>query len=88
MSNRHFCKGRKPPSAAAQFEADPQFTSVAFANPINGSQPDPRPAAGSPALDPANAAAPTGPGVDASATFLGAFNQNLWIDDWTVWNTQ
>ena len=75
-------------AGATILEADPQFTSVDFDNPINGSRPDPRPAAGSPALDPANAATPAGPGVDASATFLGAFNQNLWIDGWTVWNTQ
>ncbi|MGH3371656.1 MAG: hypothetical protein ACRDPR_16815, partial [Nocardioidaceae bacterium] len=67
--------------------ADPQFRSVNFDNPINGTQPDPRPQTGSPALVPANAAVPSGPGVDASATFLGAFSTTNWLDGWTVWNT-
>ena len=68
--------------------ADPQFTSVSFDSPINGSQPDPRPQAGSPALDPANAAAPDDPdAVDPSARHLGAFSGDLWIDGWTSWET-
>jgi len=65
---------------------DPQFMSVNFADPINGTQPDPRPQAGSPALDPANAATPTGPGiVDAGATYLGAFSGTDWTVPWSVW---
>jgi hypothetical protein len=37
----------------------------------------------------ANAATPAGPGVDASATYLGAFNAgNNWISGWTTWATQ
>jgi hypothetical protein len=68
-------------------QADPLFTSVNLDNPINGSQPDPRPLAGSPALDPSNAATPSGPGVDTSARFLGAFGSTLWIDGWTFWAT-
>ncbi|CAN5238917.1 hypothetical protein BH18GEM1_BH18GEM1_17650 [soil metagenome] len=76
-------------AAATILEADPRFTSVNFASPINGSMPDPRPQAGSPALDPANAATPSGPGVDASADFLGAFNgATNWLQGWTVWQTQ
>ncbi|HUF89307.1 MAG TPA: hypothetical protein VMR66_04940, partial [Gemmatimonadota bacterium] len=55
--------------------ADPQFMSVNFADPIDGTKPDPRPQAGSPALDAANAATPNGPGiVDPGATYLGAFS--------------
>jgi hypothetical protein len=66
--------------------ADPQFMSINFADPINGTQPDPRPQAGSPALDPANAATPTGPGiVDAGATYLGAFSGTDWTAPWSVW---
>ena len=66
--------------------ADPQFMSVNFADPINGTKPDPRPQAGSPALDPANAAAPTGPGiVDGGATYLGAFSGTDWTAPWSVW---
>jgi hypothetical protein len=69
--------------------ADPQFTSVDFSNPINGNQPNPLPQAGSPALNAANAATPTGPGiVDGSADYLGAFGSNNWIDGWTTWVTQ
>lgn len=71
------------------FDADPQFTSVNYDNPINGAAPDLRPAAASPALVAANAATPAGPGVDASATYLGAFNAgNNWISGWTTWATQ
>lgn len=66
--------------------ADPQFMSVNFADPINGTQPDPRPQAGSPALAPANAAMPTGPGiVDAGANYLGAFSGTDWTAPWSVW---
>jgi len=66
--------------------ADPQFMSVNFADPINGTQPDPRPQAGSPALDPVNAATPTGTGiVDAGATYLGAFSGTDWTTPWSVW---
>ena len=65
---------------------DPQFMSVDFADPINGTQPDLRPQGGSPALDPANAATPTGPGiVDAGATYLGAFSGADWTAPWSVW---
>lgn len=68
--------------------ADPQFQSVTFTNPINGSQPDPRPAAGSPALDAASAETPSGPGiVDPSADYLGAFSADNWIAGWTDWAT-
>jgi hypothetical protein len=66
--------------------ADPQFMSVNFADPINGTQPDPRPQPGSPALDPANAATPSGPGiVDAGAIYLGAFSGTDWTAPWSVW---
>lgn len=91
---RRTSEGYIATDVAAQFagatliEADPQFTSVNFANPINGSMPDPRPAAGSPALDPANAATPSGPGVDAGADFLGAFSGTNWLQGWTVWQIQ
>jgi hypothetical protein len=67
-------------------EGDPLFTSVNYDNPINGTAPDLRPAAGSPALVAANAAMPTGPGVDATALYLGAFNaNNNWTTGWTTW---
>jgi hypothetical protein len=70
-------------------EADPQFTTVNYDNPINGSAPDIRPRAGSLALAGENAATPTGPGVDASARFLGAFGgADNWIGGWTTWATQ
>ena len=66
--------------------ADPQFMSVSFADPINGTKPDPRPQTGSPALDPANAATPTGTGiVDAGANYLGAFSGTDWTATWSVW---
>lgn len=66
--------------------ADPQFTAVNLADPINGTKPDPRPQAGSPALNAANAAAPTGPGiVDAGAQYLGAFSGTDWTATWSVW---
>ena len=66
--------------------ADPQFTAVTFADPINGTKPDPRPQSGSPALNAANATAPTGPGiVDPGATYLGAFNTTDWTATWSVW---
>lgn len=66
--------------------ADPQFTSVNFADPINGAKPDPRPQAGSPALDPANAETPTGTGiVDTGAEHLGAFSTIDWTATWSVW---
>ena len=66
--------------------ADPLFTSVNTADPIDGSTPDPRPGAGSPALDPANARTPSGPGVvDPSATYLGAFDDVDWTAGWAVW---
>ncbi len=68
--------------------ADPQLMSVDFDNPINGTMPDPRPAAGSPALDGANAATPTGNAVDASAKYLGAFSGDNWLAGWTDWATQ
>jgi hypothetical protein len=69
--------------------ADPQLTSVDYSNPINGTQPNPLPQAGSPALNAANAATPTGPGiVDGSADYLGAFGNSNWIDGWTTWVTQ
>jgi hypothetical protein len=70
-------------------DADPQLTSVNYDNPMNGSPPDLRPAAASPALVAANAATPTGPGIDATADFLGAFNAtNNWMTPWTTWVTQ
>ncbi|MDX1661505.1 MAG: hypothetical protein R3326_06920 [Gemmatimonadota bacterium] len=66
--------------------ADPQFTSVNLADPIDGTKPDPRPQSGSPALDAANAATPTGTGViDAGATYLGGFNTDDWTAGWSVW---
>jgi hypothetical protein len=66
--------------------ADPQFTSVNFADPIDGSTPDPRPQAGSPALDPGNAEVPAGPGiVDPGAAYLGAFSGTNWTSPWAVW---
>lgn len=66
--------------------ADPQFTAVNLADPINGTKPDPRPQVGSPALNAANAAAPTGPGiVDPAATYLGAFGATDWTATWSVW---
>jgi len=66
---------------------DPQFNAVNFADPINGSIVDARPATGSPALDANNALQPTGPGVvDASARFLGAFDaSNDWTTGWATW---
>ena len=65
---------------------DPLFTSVNTADPIDGSTPDPRPEAGSPALDPDNARVPSGPGVvDPSATYLGAFDDGDWTAGWSVW---
>jgi hypothetical protein len=67
-------------------EGDPLLTSVNYDNPINGSPPDLRPAAGSPALVAANAGVPVGPGVDATARFIGAFNaSNNWMAGWTTW---
>lgn len=75
-------------AGATLVEADPQFMSVNFANPTDGSQPDPRPAAGSAALNAANAETPTGPGVDGSADFLGAFSTTNWLQGWTIWATQ
>jgi hypothetical protein len=66
--------------------ADPQLTSVNFADPIDGAKPDPRPEAGSPALDPANADTPGGPGVvDTGADYLGAFSTTDWTATWSVW---
>lgn len=66
--------------------ADPEFTAVNFTDPINGAKPDPRPQAGSPALDPANAETPTGAGiVDTGADYLGAFNTTDWTAAWSVW---
>lgn len=66
--------------------ADPQFTSVNLADPIDGSKPDPRPQAGSPALNAANAATPTGTGiVDPSANYLGGFSTSDWTAGWSVW---
>jgi hypothetical protein len=66
--------------------ADPQFTAVNFADPIDGTKPDPRPQAGSPALNAANAAVPTGSGiVDPGATYLGAFGATDWTATWSVW---
>ena len=66
--------------------ADPEFTSVSFADPIDGTKPDPRPQAGSPALDPANADSPSGPGVvDTGADYLGAFSGTDWTAPWSVW---
>jgi hypothetical protein len=66
--------------------ADPQLMSVNFADPINGTKPDPRPQAGSPALDPANADTPAGPGiVDTGADYLGAFSGTDWTATWSVW---
>jgi hypothetical protein len=65
---------------------DPLFTSVNSADPINGSTPDLRPEAGSPALDAGNARTPSGPGVvDPSATYLGAFDGVDWTAGWSVW---
>ncbi|HUF88518.1 MAG TPA: hypothetical protein VMR66_00900, partial [Gemmatimonadota bacterium] len=55
-------------------------------DPIDGTKPDPRPQAGSPALDAANAATPNGPGiVDPGATYLGAFSGTDWTAPWAVW---
>ena len=69
-------------------EADPLLTTVNYDNPINGSAPDLRPGAGSPALVQANAATPAGPGVDASARYLGAFGgADNWLAGWTTWTT-
>jgi hypothetical protein len=66
--------------------ADPQFMSVNFVDPINGSTPDARPGAGSPALEAGNAAVPNGPGiVDPGASYLGAFNGADWTAPWAVW---
>ena len=66
--------------------ADPQLTAVNLADPIDGTKPDPRPQAGSPALNAANAATPTGPGiVDPGATYLGAFGATDWTATWSVW---
>lgn len=65
---------------------DPQFTSVNFDDPIDGTTPDLRPQAGSPTLDPANARTPSGPGVvDPSASYLGAFENTDWTAGWSVW---
>jgi hypothetical protein len=65
---------------------DPQFMSVNFADPIDGTKPDPRPEAGSAALDPANADTPNGPGiVDPGADYLGAFSGTDWTATWSVW---
>lgn len=81
--------GLPGPLAASTFVfADAQLTSVNLGDPIDGTQPNPLPAAGSPALDAANAATPTGDGiVDGSADFLGAFGTDNWIDGWTAWET-
>jgi hypothetical protein len=66
---------------------DPLFTSVNFGDPIDGSTPDLRPGASSPALDAGNARTPSGPGVvDPSATYLGAFDDGAdWTAGWSVW---
>ncbi|HUP00093.1 MAG TPA: hypothetical protein VM737_00995 [Gemmatimonadota bacterium] len=76
-------------AGATILEGDPLFGSVDYDNPMNGTAPNLLPVAGSPALDPANAATPTGPAIDPSATFLGAFDgTDNWMAGWTVWNTQ
>jgi hypothetical protein len=69
------------------FCGNPLFSSVSFADPINGTAPDLRPGAGSPALAAGNALAPGGPGVvDPGATYLGAFDgSNDWMAGWTRW---
>lgn len=66
--------------------ADPIFTSVNLTDPINGTTPDARPGAGSPALDTANARTPSGTGVvDPGATYLGALDGTDWTAGWSVW---
>lgn len=54
-----------------------------------GQQPDFRPAVGSPALDPARAAASFNDGFFTAASYLGAFNgTDNWINGWTSWVTE
>ena len=57
--------------------ADPQFMSVNFADPINGTKPDPRPQAGS-CADPSNAATRPDGIVGRGANYLGAFSGTDW----------
>ncbi len=66
---------------------DPLFASVNYDNPINGTMPDLRLQAGSPALT--GAATPPNDGFyNASATYMGAFGQTgsaNWMEGWTTW---
>ncbi|MCY1032992.1 hypothetical protein OV207_16090 [Corallococcus sp. BB11-1] len=58
--------------------ADPQLTAA-----LNLEAPDFTPAAGSPALNPDNAATP-GAGFDTSARFVGAVGTTNWLTGWTA----
>jgi len=60
--------------------ANPQLTSISRTN--VGALLDPRPAAGSPALDASNVAST--PGSLDSAGFIGAFGSVNWASDWTA----
>lgn len=89
VNNAYTADGVEAALAGGTFVfADPQFQSVNLTDPVNGTQPDARPAPGSPALNAANAETPGGPGiVDGSADYLGAFSSDNWIDGWTEWAT-
>jgi hypothetical protein len=51
--------------------------------PFELNDPDPRPRAGSPAYSPA-AIAPPDAFFDQNAAFLGAFSDDLWTREWTI----
>jgi hypothetical protein len=51
--------------------------------PLELNDPDPRPMTGSPAFRP-GAAAPPDVFFDQSAGFMGAFGEELWIEEWTI----
>lgn len=56
---------------------------------VRGSQPDLRPAAGSPALDPANVAPKFNDSFFDEAPYVGAFSAtDTWMDGWTTWVTE
>jgi hypothetical protein len=64
---------------------NPQLTSVNFTQPINGTAPDLRPQAGSPALT-GGATPPNDGFFDVTATYIGAFGAtNNWMAGWTNW---
>ncbi len=63
-------------------QVDPDLTNPS----VRGTKPDFRPQAGSPALDPANAAPKFDPAFFDNAPYVGAFNgTDDWTEGWTSW---